>query len=74
MPAAFASQLRNSGIFAGVAVTQNDGLSFIYDGRKPGDDPWAKLEPLGLMWGNDPFLSDADAATGAKPIESMSSL
>ena len=41
--------------------------SFVYDGRKPGADPWAKLEPLGLMWGNDPFLSDADAAAGAKP-------
>ena len=33
VPAAFASQLRKSGIFAGLAVTQNDGLSFMYDGR-----------------------------------------
>ena len=45
--------------------------SFVYDGRKPGDDPWAKLEPVGLMWGNDPFLTDADVAAGAKPIESQ---
>ncbi len=45
--------------------------SFFYNGRKPGNDPWAKLEPIGLMWGNDPYLSDADAAAGAKPIESM---
>lgn len=45
--------------------------SFVYDGRKPGNDPWAKLEPIGLMWGNDPYLSDADVAAGAKPIESM---
>jgi len=44
--------------------------SFLYDGRKPGDDPWAKLVPLGLMWGNDPYLSDSEAAAGAKPIES----
>lgn len=44
--------------------------SFVYDGRKPGDDPWTKLEPIGLMWGNDPFLTDADAAAGAKPLES----
>lgn len=45
--------------------------SFVYDGRKSGDDPWAKLEPIGLMWGNDPYLSDADAASGAKPRESI---
>lgn len=44
--------------------------SFVYDGRKSGDDPWAKLEPIGLMWGNDPFLTDADATVGAKPLES----
>jgi hypothetical protein len=45
--------------------------SFVYDGRKPGDDPWAKLEPVGLMWGNDPFLTDAEAAAGTKPLESL---
>ena len=45
--------------------------SFVYDGRKAGGDPWAKLEPLGLMWGNDPFLTDADAAAGAKAGESV---
>jgi hypothetical protein len=45
--------------------------SFVYDGRKAGNDPWAKLEPVGLMWGNDPFLTDADAASGKKPLESL---
>lgn len=45
--------------------------SFIYDGRRAGDDPWAKLEPMGLMWGNDPQLTDADAADGAKPRQSI---
>jgi hypothetical protein len=45
--------------------------SFIYDGRKPGRDAWAKLAPLGLMWGNDQLLSDADAAAGAKPRQSI---
>jgi hypothetical protein len=45
--------------------------TFVYDGRLAGADPWAKLKPVGLMWGNDPALSDADAAQGKKPIESV---
>jgi hypothetical protein len=45
--------------------------TFIFDGRRPGTDPWDKLTPVGLMWGNDPDLSDAAAATGAKPRESI---
>jgi hypothetical protein len=45
--------------------------SFVYDGRKPGADPWAKLVPLGLMWGNDPFLSDTQGAAGEKANESI---
>ncbi len=45
--------------------------SFRYDGTMPGNDPWTKLKPLGLMWGNDPQLSDADVATGAAPRQSV---
>ena len=45
--------------------------SFRYDGTMPGNDPWTKLKPLGLMWGNDPHLSDADVATGAAPRQSV---
>jgi hypothetical protein len=54
--------------------------SFIYNGNRAGggfihnshrSDPWAKLEPMGLMWGNDPQLSDAEAADGAKPRQSI---
>ena len=45
--------------------------SFIYDGRLNGGDPWAKLKPMGLMWGNDPQLADAAAAGGAKPRQSI---
>ena len=45
--------------------------TFIYDGRIPGVDPWAKLKPVGLMWGNDPNLTDAAAAQGQKPVESI---
>lgn len=45
--------------------------SFVYDGTLPGADPWTKLVPLGLMWGNDPQLSDAAAGQGAKPRQSI---
>jgi hypothetical protein len=45
--------------------------SFVYDGRLPGDDPWTKLKPIGLMWGNDPQLSDEAAAAGGKPKQSI---
>ena len=45
--------------------------TFVYDGRKTGTDPWAKLDPVGLMWGNDPDLTDTDAAAGEKPAESI---
>lgn len=45
--------------------------SFVYDGRLPGADPWAKLKPVGLMWGNDPQLSDEAAARGAAPKQSI---
>jgi hypothetical protein len=45
--------------------------SFLYDGRIKGGDAWAKLAPHGLMWGNDPQLSDAAAADGARPRQSI---
>jgi hypothetical protein len=45
--------------------------SYRYDGTMPGRDPWAKLAPLGLMWGNDPALSDEAAAAGAGPRQSI---
>jgi hypothetical protein len=45
--------------------------TFIYDGRLPGTDPWDKLRPVGLMWGNDPGLADADVASGKKPAEGV---
>ena len=45
--------------------------SFLFDGRKAGADPWAKLAPIGLMWGNDPQLSDAAFAEGDRPRQSI---
>ncbi len=45
--------------------------TFIYDGTRPMIDPWDRLVPVGLMWGNDPQLSDAAALAGAKPTQSI---
>lgn len=45
--------------------------TFVYDGRLPGTDPWKKLRPAGLMWGNDSTLSDESAALGVKPSEGV---
>jgi hypothetical protein len=45
--------------------------SYRYDGTKPGADPWARMIPMGLMWGNDPGLTDEAAAAGATPRQSI---
>ena len=45
--------------------------TFAYNAKLGGEDPWGRLEPIGLMWGNDPDLSDQDAAKGAKPKQSI---
>lgn len=45
--------------------------TFIYDGRTANANPWKNLKPAGLMWGNDPDLSDAEAADGVMPTESL---
>ncbi|MBB6468677.1 hypothetical protein HNQ96_004561 [Aminobacter lissarensis] len=30
--------------------------TFVYQGTEPGTDPWKKLVPVGLSWGNDRFV------------------
>ena len=45
--------------------------SFRFDGRLPGKDPWSKLAPLGLMWGNDPLLGDAEVLRGDRPRQTI---
>lgn len=40
--------------------------TFIYDGRNQGNDPYAKLRPVGLMWGNDPSLGPVQYQQGAR--------
>ncbi|CAN5503776.1 hypothetical protein BH11ARM1_BH11ARM1_12350 [soil metagenome] len=40
----------------------NDGTgwvfgTFVYDGTRPGNNPWKKLIPVGLHWGNSPGVT-----------------
>ncbi|MGP9819814.1 hypothetical protein ACTZWW_07345 [Salinarimonas sp. NSM] len=44
--------------------------TFVYDGSMPDADPWRRLRPIGLMWGNDPGSTDG-AAGERKPLESI---
>jgi hypothetical protein len=32
-------------------------ITYIHDARAPGQSPWDKLVPLGVMWGNDPQVA-----------------
>jgi hypothetical protein len=43
--------------------------TFIYDGTAAGDNPYAKLRPVGLMWGNDPSLGPVQYKQGARAQE-----
>jgi len=43
--------------------------TFIYDGRNQGDDPYSKLRPVGLMWGNDPALGPTQYQQGSRPTQ-----
>jgi hypothetical protein len=45
--------------------------TFVFDGRLPGQDAWRKLQPVGLMWGNDPELTDANVAAGQRPSQGV---
>lgn len=45
--------------------------SFRYDGSISRGDPWQRLKPIGLMWGNDPQLSDELSATNVRPRQSV---
>jgi hypothetical protein len=45
--------------------------TYVYDGSLSEPNPWKRLRPVGLMWGNDPSLTDEDVAGGVKPSESL---
>ena len=44
--------------------------TFAYDGDAAGATPWDRMTPIGLMWGNDPALTQAAYDSGARPQES----
>jgi hypothetical protein len=44
--------------------------TFHYDVAVPESNPWKRLRPLTLSWGNDPGLSQADYQKGSRPKES----
>ena len=45
--------------------------TFVYDGTQPGATVWDKLVPIGLMWGNDPLLTQARYDSGRRPTQSI---
>jgi len=42
--------------------------TFVYNGKLNGD-PWRRLTPVGLMWGDDPGYTQQDAKSGKKLTE-----
>ena len=42
--------------------------TFIYNGDAPGNTPWERLVPVGLMWGNDPTVTPSAVQSGQAQI------
>lgn len=45
--------------------------TFAYDHANPAPDPFARMVPVGLMWGNDPTLTLSEYRAGRRPVESI---
>jgi hypothetical protein len=45
--------------------------TFGYDGTAPGATIWDRIRPIGLMWGNDPALTESAFNGGARPVETV---
>ena len=45
--------------------------TFAYDPDSQETDSWDRMMPVGLMWGNDPELTDSAFQAGAKPTETI---
>lgn len=43
--------------------------TFIYQGTAPGETPFDRMVPVGLMWGNDPALTQEAFDAGDRPTE-----
>lgn len=54
---------------------RNDSLTgwlfgtFVYNGNKPGETPFDRLAPVGLMWGDSPGITPTDVKNGQKPSQ-----
>jgi hypothetical protein len=44
--------------------------TFQYDAGVKNKDPWQKMTPVALMWGNDPGFTQKDYDAGRRPIQS----
>src|SRR5262249_27638238 len=45
--------------------------TFAYDKTASAPTPWGRMIPVGLMWGNDPFLTPSAAHGGSRPKETV---
>ena len=45
--------------------------TFAYDPNSQETDPWDRMMPVGLMWGNDPTLIDSAYQAGSRPTETI---
>jgi hypothetical protein len=43
--------------------------TFIYNGDAPGTTVWDRMVPVGLMWGNDPTVTETDVSSGTKTLK-----
>ncbi len=41
--------------------------TFVYDGNRPGNSPWKKIVPVGIMWGDSPGVTP-ETANGGKAL------
>jgi hypothetical protein len=42
--------------------------TYVYNGTAPGNTPWEKMVPVGVMWGNDPTVTATDVKNHLKTI------
>ncbi len=42
--------------------------TYVYNGNAPGHTVWEKMVPVGLMWGNDPAVTETDVMNGTRHL------
>lgn len=43
--------------------------TYVYNGDAPGNTPWDRMIPVGLMWGNDPTVTPIDITNNTKQLK-----